>query len=86
MKSRTFFQTSTTANVLEFHGSHNPSTFTFQVIKDVGLCITLYDIRAVEGGFVFPGDGAPRFTVFSDPFQTIDRDVDSRYVLKCTSW
>ncbi|KAH9576965.1 hypothetical protein CY35_01G190000 [Sphagnum magellanicum] len=34
-----------------------------QVLKDLGLCVTLYDIKAVEGGFVFPGDGAPRFTV-----------------------
>ncbi|KAL3685631.1 hypothetical protein R1sor_003653 [Riccia sorocarpa] len=37
--------------------------FFDKVIKDVGLCITLYDVRAIEGGFVFPGDGAPRFTV-----------------------
>lgn len=33
------------------------------MLKDLGLCVTLYDVRSVEGGFVFPGDGAPRFTV-----------------------
>ncbi|OAE28249.1 hypothetical protein AXG93_4492s1400 [Marchantia polymorpha subsp. ruderalis] len=40
--------------------------FFDKVLKDMGLCITLYDVRAVEGGFVFPGDGAPRFTFFED--------------------
>lgn len=34
-----------------------------QVLKDLGLCVTLYDISNVEGGSVFPGDGAPHFTV-----------------------
>eukprot|EP00897_Mesotaenium_endlicherianum_P005428 jgi/Mesen1/4913/ME000246S04147 len=33
------------------------------VVPEHGLCISLYDIQSVEGGFVFPGDGAPRFTV-----------------------
>jgi DNA-directed RNA polymerase subunit E'/Rpb7 len=39
------------------------SLYFDKVLKDLGLCVTLYDIKAVEGGFVFPGDGAPRFTV-----------------------
>lgn len=34
-----------------------------KVLKDLGLCVTLYDISNVEGGSVFPGDGAPHFTV-----------------------
>lgn len=34
-----------------------------QVLKDLGLCVTLYDIKNIDGGFVFPGDGAPHFTV-----------------------
>ena len=37
--------------------------FFVQVVKDLGLCITLYDVQKIDGGFVFPGDGAPRFTV-----------------------
>eukprot|EP00249_Psilotum_nudum_P019455 c27262_g1_i1 orf=581-1147(+) len=37
--------------------------FFDKVVKDLGLCITLYDIQSIEGGFVFPGDGAPTFTV-----------------------
>lgn len=35
------------------------------MLKDLGLCVTLYDISKVEGGSVFPGDGAPHFTVCS---------------------
>lgn len=35
----------------------------FKVIKDLGLVVTLYDIKSLEGGFVFPGDGAPTYTV-----------------------
>lgn len=34
-----------------------------KVLKDLGLCVTLYDISNVAGGSVFPGDGAPHFTV-----------------------
>ncbi|KAH7284146.1 hypothetical protein KP509_34G041200 [Ceratopteris richardii] len=39
------------------------SLFFDKVIKDQGLVITLYDICSVEGGFVFPGDGAPTYKV-----------------------
>jgi len=41
-----------------------------QVYKDVGLCITLYDITKIEESYIFPGDGAShtkvtfRFIVF----------------------
>lgn len=35
----------------------------YQVIKDLGLVVTLYDVKSVEGGFVFPGDGAPTYKV-----------------------
>eukprot|EP00850_Spirogloea_muscicola_P021737 SM000260S09933 [mRNA] locus=s260:152288:154296:+ [translate_table: standard] len=34
-----------------------------KVIRDVGLVVALYDVQSVTGGFVYPGDGAPRFTV-----------------------
>ncbi|XP_036141783.1 DNA-directed RNA polymerase III subunit RPC8 isoform X2 [Monomorium pharaonis] len=41
-----------------------------KVYKDVGLCITLYDITKIEESYIFPGDGAShtkvtfRFIVF----------------------
>lgn len=38
-----------------------------QIIPDVGLVITLYDISAIEGGEVYPSDGAPRFSVSGPP-------------------
>eukprot|EP00850_Spirogloea_muscicola_P015172 SM000114S24135 [mRNA] locus=s114:165715:167771:- [translate_table: standard] len=34
-----------------------------KVIRDVGLVVALYDVQSVTGGFIYPGDGAPRFTV-----------------------
>ncbi|KAK7309511.1 hypothetical protein RJT34_06301 [Clitoria ternatea] len=37
--------------------------FLDKVIAELGLCISVYDIRSIEGGFVFPGDGAPTYTV-----------------------
>ncbi|EFJ12066.1 hypothetical protein SELMODRAFT_235152 [Selaginella moellendorffii] len=37
--------------------------FLDKVVKDLGLCVSLYDIQSIEGGFVFPGDGAPTYTV-----------------------
>jgi len=37
--------------------------FVDKVIKDLGLCVSVYDIQALEGGFVFAGDGAPTYTV-----------------------
>jgi len=39
------------------------SLYFDKVLKDLGLCVTLYDIKNIDGGFVFPGDGAPHFTV-----------------------
>ncbi|KAL3693099.1 hypothetical protein R1sor_006750 [Riccia sorocarpa] len=53
-----------------------PTLFFDKVIKDVGLCITLYDVGAIEGGFVFPGDRAPRFTVDPSLFQSEASDSD----------
>jgi len=41
----------------------NNCVYFSQVIKDLGLCISVYDIQALEGGFVFAGDGAPTYTV-----------------------
>lgn len=34
-----------------------------QVIAQLGLCISVYDIRSIDGGFIFPGDGASTYTV-----------------------
>eukprot|EP00271_Cylindrocystis_brebissonii_P019465 TRINITY_DN5920_c0_g2_i3.p1 TRINITY_DN5920_c0_g2~~TRINITY_DN5920_c0_g2_i3.p1 ORF type:complete len:169 (+),score=23.42 TRINITY_DN5920_c0_g2_i3:417-923(+) len=43
--------------------SYLRNVFVDKVIDEQGLCVTLYDIQSVNGGYVFPGDGAPRFTV-----------------------
>ncbi|KAH9316157.1 hypothetical protein KI387_024784, partial [Taxus chinensis] len=37
--------------------------FVDKIIKDLGLCVSIYDIRAIDGGFVFAGDGAPTYTI-----------------------
>ena len=34
-----------------------------QVVKDLGLCVTLYEIVSIEGGTVYPGEGSARFRV-----------------------
>ena len=35
-----------------------------KVIADLGLCISVYDIRSIDGDFVFPADGASTYTVY----------------------
>ncbi|KAJ9172038.1 hypothetical protein P3X46_015328 [Hevea brasiliensis] len=37
--------------------------FLDKVIASLGLCISVYDIRKIEGGFIFPGDGASTYVV-----------------------
>ncbi|GLT42388.1 hypothetical protein SLA2020_163900 [Shorea laevis] len=37
--------------------------FLDKVIANLGLCISVYDIRSIKGGFIFPGDGASTYTV-----------------------
>ncbi|KAK9272080.1 hypothetical protein L1049_002449 [Liquidambar formosana] len=37
--------------------------FLDKVIANLGLCISVYDIRSIDGGFIFPGDGASTYTV-----------------------
>ncbi|RVW54651.1 DNA-directed RNA polymerase III subunit RPC8 [Vitis vinifera] len=39
------------------------SQFLDKVIANLGLCISVYDIRSIDGDFVFPGDGASTYTV-----------------------
>ncbi|EPS74423.1 hypothetical protein M569_00336, partial [Genlisea aurea] len=39
------------------------SIFLDKVIKDLGLCAAIYDLRSIQGGFVVPGEGAPTYTV-----------------------
>lgn len=36
-------------------------TYFDKVVPDLGLVITLYDILDIQGGFVFPSDGAAHF-------------------------
>ncbi|KAM7496045.1 hypothetical protein LguiA_020459 [Lonicera macranthoides] len=37
--------------------------FLDKVIANLGLCISVYDIQSIEGGFIFAGDGASTYTV-----------------------
>ncbi|KAJ8762783.1 hypothetical protein K2173_022912 [Erythroxylum novogranatense] len=32
------------------------------VIANLGLCVSVYDIRNIDGGFIFPKDGASTYT------------------------
>lgn len=34
-----------------------------RVIRDVGLAVTIHEIRSIEGGFIYHSDGAAHFTV-----------------------
>ena len=45
---------------------NNISSFLMKVIANLGLCISVYDINSVSGGFIFPGDGASTYTVCVD--------------------
>ncbi|MFQ6620499.1 hypothetical protein Gotur_000971 [Gossypium turneri] len=42
--------------------------FLDKVIAKLGLCISVYDIRSIKGGFIFPGDGASTYTVLLSIF------------------
>ncbi|XP_020096731.1 DNA-directed RNA polymerase III subunit RPC8 [Ananas comosus] len=37
--------------------------FLDKVIANLGLCISIYDVHSVEGGFIFPGDGSAMYKV-----------------------
>ncbi|RAL38480.1 hypothetical protein DM860_002458 [Cuscuta australis] len=37
--------------------------FVDKVIPELGLCISVYDIRSIHGGFILPRDGASTYTV-----------------------
>ncbi|KAH6755073.1 RNA polymerase Rpb7 N-terminal domain-containing protein, partial [Perilla frutescens var. hirtella] len=39
------------------------SIFLDKVIDKLGLCVSVYDIRSIDGGFIFPSDGASTYTV-----------------------
>ncbi|KNA10726.1 hypothetical protein SOVF_141600 [Spinacia oleracea] len=39
------------------------SIFLDKVIAKAGLCISVYDIKSIDGGFVLPVEGAPTYTV-----------------------
>lgn len=36
---------------------------SYQVISNLGLCISVYDIRSIDGGFIVPGDGSATYKV-----------------------
>lgn len=37
--------------------------FVDKVIANLGLCISVYDIRSIDGGFIYAGEGASTYTV-----------------------
>ncbi|XP_039115387.1 DNA-directed RNA polymerase III subunit RPC8 isoform X1 [Dioscorea cayenensis subsp. rotundata] len=37
--------------------------FLDKVISNLGLCISVYDIRSIDGGFIVPGDGSATYKV-----------------------
>lgn len=37
--------------------------FLDKVVANLGLCVSVYDIVAVEGGFIFPGEGCSTYKV-----------------------
>ncbi|KAK1352724.1 DNA-directed RNA polymerase III subunit RPC8 [Heracleum sosnowskyi] len=37
--------------------------FLDKVVANLGLVISVYDIKSIDGGFVFPSDGASTYTV-----------------------
>nr|GEW39504.1 DNA-directed RNA polymerase III subunit RPC8 [Tanacetum cinerariifolium] len=39
------------------------SLFVDKVIANLGLCISVYDIESIDGGFIFANEGAPTYTV-----------------------
>ncbi|KAL9246077.1 hypothetical protein vseg_019657 [Gypsophila vaccaria] len=39
------------------------SIFLDKVISKLGLCVSIYDLKSIDGGFVLPNDGAPAYTV-----------------------
>ncbi|CAN8295255.1 unnamed protein product [Cochlearia groenlandica] len=39
------------------------NVFLDKVLSDLGLCVSFYDIKSIEGGFVLPGDGAATYKV-----------------------
>ena len=38
-------------------------TYLDRVIKDVGLVVSIFDVFSIDGGFVYPSDGAVVFAV-----------------------
>ncbi|KAF3778066.1 DNA-directed RNA polymerase III subunit [Nymphaea thermarum] len=37
--------------------------FVDKVIKDLGLCVSIYGLKSIAGGFILPGEGASTYTV-----------------------
>lgn len=37
--------------------------FLDKVIAKLGLCVSVYGIKSIDGGFIMPGEGAPTYTV-----------------------
>ena len=49
--------------VIPEHLRDREECVVMKVIANLGLCISVYDIRSIDGDFVFPGDGASTYTV-----------------------
>lgn len=39
------------------------SIFLDKVITKLGLCVSIYDIKSIDGGFILPNEGSPTYTV-----------------------
>ena len=63
-------------------------TFIDHVIKDVGLAVTIHEVKSVEGGFVYHSDGAAHFTVkFSlVVFRPLIGEILVGEVKSCLKW
>ncbi|KAI3732638.1 hypothetical protein L1987_63845 [Smallanthus sonchifolius] len=45
------------------------------VIANLGLCISVYDIASIDGGFIFANEGAPTYT--ADSISALCREIIS---------
>ncbi|GJX25597.1 MAK10-like protein, partial [Tanacetum coccineum] len=55
------------------------SLFFDKVIANLGLCISVYDIESIYGGFIFANESAPTYTVY---IHNDDNDLRARVLTK----
>ena len=64
------------------------SGLLFQVVTDLGLVITLYDITQIEGGYIYPSDGAAHYDVKFKlvVFRPFTGEVIEGSLASCDKW